>query len=285
MSRYTTKNVLFLLFTLLVAGLLGCTENQPGEPVLLPRYISSFVLYPNDLANNDSASAHVYEGLQLLVHPKASYTLSFDKDAYIDDAPTLQLFRLGEVTDDGMVMTNHVRTLEPREENGRYIYEFFCEEQERNVWVTSLVLDGEFYKGSTRHVRFSAEGSYSDTLSLNLIVTGKVEFYEPDMDVETFAKMLLKGFRKYYTSINIDTLYIRYAHEHPSLGANYPANEPWIAGRSSPDFFVTELGGWPERKVRNALDIVLVHRIELDWVLGYSLMYGGSLQGGPGVRS
>ena len=90
------------------------------------------------------------------------------------------------------------------------------------------------------------------------------------------------NFRKYYTSIVIDTLYVRYAHEHPTLGGKYPADVPWIAGRSSGDYFVSELGGWPEAGLKNALDIVLVHRIEMEWVLGYSLMYSGNLYGGPG---
>jgi hypothetical protein len=55
-----------------------------------------------------------------------------------------------------------------------------------------------------------------------------------------------------------------------------------LAGRTTDDYFVSELGGWPEPALRNALDIVLVHRIELDWVLGYSLMYSGNLYGGKG---
>lgn len=282
MSQNGTKKIFLLLFFLLIAGFLGCSENSSGEPVVLPRYISPFALYPNDLARNDSASAYVVEGVQLPVHPKASYKLSFDKDANIKDAPTLELFRLGETLDDGKVLTRHVRTLEPREENGRYVYEFLCEEQERNVWLTTLVLDGELYKGSTKHARLEAEGAFSDTLSLNLIVSGKIDFYEPDMDIDTFAKRMLEKFRQYYTSITIDTLYVRYAHEHPTVGANYPPNEPWIAGRSSSDYFLVELGGWPERRVNDALDIILVHRIELDGVLGYSLIYGGSLQGGVG---
>ena len=287
-----TKKVFFLLFSAFLPRmapllalsfwLLACADDPSGEPVLLPQRISSFVLYPNDVAKNDSASNYVSNGLQLLVHPKVSYTLSFDKDSSIPDPPTLQLFRFGAMHGSDSVSISHVRTLEAREEDGRYVYEFFCEEQDRNVWVSSLVLDGHYYKGKTLHAKLSAEGTYSDTLSLNLIVTGKVDFYEEDMNVEKFSQQLLEGFRKYFTSITIDTLYVRYAHEHPTLGSKYPANEPWVAGRSSSDYFVTELGGWPERGLKNALDIVLVHRIELDWVLGYSLMYSGNLYGGNG---
>jgi len=282
MSQNGIKKIFLLMLSLLAAGFWGCTDEPSGEPVILPRMASPFVMYPNDLAQNDSASAHVVEGLQLLVHPNASYTFSFDKDPFIEEPPELQLFRMGVVIDDENVQISHVRTLSPRLENNRYIYEFICEEQSRNVWLTSLVLNGERYTGTTRHVRLAAEGMYSDTLTLNLVVTGKVDFYEDDMDIDKFSRMLLEGFRKYYTSVTIDTLYVRYAHEHPDVGYKYPANEPWLAGRSSEDFFVTELGDWPERALKNALDIVLVHRIEMDWVLGYSLLYGGNLQGGTG---
>lgn len=278
-----TKKVFYILWIPFLLALAGCSEEEAaGEPVLLPDRISAYALYPNDVAANDSASNHVVNGLQLLVHPKVSYTLSFDRDLSIPDLPELQLFRLGSKTEDGKVVTSHVRSLEPREENGRLVYKFVCEENDRNVWVSTLVLDGAFYKGTTLHARLTAEGPYSDTLSINLIVAGKIDFMEPDMNVGLFAKQLLENFRKYYTSIAIDTLYVRYAHEHPTLGSKYPMDQYWLAGRTTDDYFVSELGGWPEPALRKALDIVLVHRIELDWVLGYSLMYSGNLYGGQG---
>jgi hypothetical protein len=46
---------------------------------------------------------------------------------------------------------------------------------------------------------------------------------------------------------------------------------------------LTELGGWPESdSTYNALDMILVHRIESEGVLGYSPLFGGSLGGGDG---
>jgi hypothetical protein len=282
MCQIMTKKVFYILWILLLLVLAGCTEESSGEPVLLPEMVSMYALYPNDVAANDSASAHVANGLQLLVHPKGSYTLSFDRDSSISELPELQLFRLGSDLGDGRVSTSLVRTLEPREENGRLLYKFVCEESDRNIWVTTLVLDGEFYKGLTRHAKLEAEGFYSDTLSLNLIVVGKIDFLDSSVTVKSFADQMLRNFRKYYTSIVIDTLYIRYANEHPTLGDKYPADQLWLAGRTTSDFFVSELGGWPEPGLKNALDILLVHRIEMDWVLGYSLMYGGNLYGGQG---
>lgn len=282
MCQIMTKKVFYILWMPFLLAIGGCSEDPASEPALLPDRLSPYALFPNDVAANDSASAYVANGLQYLVHPKASYTLSFDKDASIKKNPTLHLFRLGSELDDGRISTGHVRALEGREENGRLVYDFVCEESERSVWISSLVLDGEIYKGTTHHVKLTADGPYSDTLSINLIVVGKIDFKEPDMNVELFAQKLLEGFRKYYTSIVIDTLYVRYAHEHPTLGSKYPADQLWLAGRTSSDYFVSDLGGWPEPGLKNALDIVLVHRIELDYVLGYSMMYSGNLYDGKG---
>ena len=148
--------------------------------------------------------------------------------------------------------------------------------------MTSLVLDGELYTGRVKNVRLEAEGSYPEHFSINLIVVGKIAFADASMTVETFADSLLKTFRRFMKGIEIDTLYVRYAHEHPTLGKNYPANEPWLAGRSSEDMFVSELGGWPEKDLKNALDLVLVHRIEMNHVLGYSYLYAGNFGSGEG---
>ena len=282
MSQNMTKKVFYILWIPFLLAIAGCFGTEEGEPELMPERVVAYALYPNDVAANDSAASYVANGMQLLVHPKVSYSLSFEKDTAFVEYPTLQLFRLGSKIDDNKVKAKFVRAIKPREEKGRLVYDFRCEENAQNVWVSTLVLDGEYYKGTTRRPILEANGPYSDTLSLNLIVTGRVDFYEDGMDVNRFAKLLLENFRKYYTSIVIDTLYVRYAHEHPTLGGKYPADVPWIAGRSSGDYFVSELGGWPEAGLKNALDIVLVHRIEMEWVLGYSLMYSGNLYGGPG---
>jgi hypothetical protein len=73
---------------------------------------------------------------------------------------------------------------------------------------------------------------------------------------------------------------VRYAHEHPTLGNRYPQNKPWVAGVNSEDFFVSELTGWPEDGLRNALSIVLVHSIGENDIMGFSRLFSGILGAG-----
>ncbi|MCF0223441.1 MAG: hypothetical protein HUK20_04165, partial [Fibrobacter sp.] len=99
--------------------------------------------------------------------------------------------------------------------------------------------------------------------------------------VDELAQEILKGFRKYYTSISVDTIFVSYAHEHPVYGGHYPSNEPWIAGRSDSDLMMQSLGGgWPGRN--NALDLVLVHYIDEVGLMGYSYVFSGNLGAGSG---
>ena len=276
------KKIFSLIFLANLVVLLGCSEVDRGEPVLQPSFMSPYVLFPNDLALSDSVAAYLTSGAVLSLHPGVSYTLSFDKDPSLDEAPILQLFRVGGALDEQMYSIRHVRSLKAVEKDGRYYYDFVCEENDRAKWVTTLALDGEFYRGNVKNVRLDAEGPYSKNFSINLIVVGKVIFPDSSMTVEAFADSMLKAFRRFFKGITIDTLYVRYAHEHPDLGKKYPANEPWLAGRSSDDLFVSELGGWPENELKKNLDLVLVHRIEADHVLGYSYLYAGNFGGGEG---
>lgn len=276
------KKIFSLIFLVNLVMLLGCSEVDPGEPVLQPSFMSPYVLFPNDPAISDSVAAYLTSGAVLSLHPGVSYTLSFDKDSSLDEAPVLQLFRVGGALDDQRYSIRHVRSLDAVEKDGRYYYDFVCEENDRARWVTTLALNGDFYMGNVKNVRLDAEGPYSKNFSINLIVVGKVVFPDSSMTVQAFADSMLKSFRKFFKGIRIDTLYVRYAHEHPDLGKKYPADEPWLAGRSSDDLFVSELGGWPEKELKKSLDLVLVHRIEADHVLGYSYLYSGNFGGGEG---
>ena len=235
---------LLIAISLLVGCLcVGCTDDESSEIVLNPGDIT-YGLYPNDAAKNDSVSAHLARGISLIVHPKATYELSFDVDpAY--DAPTMQLFRL--IFDEGgsRFRSKKVRTLEPQVKAGRYVYSFICEEN-----------------------------------AIDLIVVGNVDSELDGFTLKDLASQMQKAFRRDYSSITVDTLYVSYAHEHPTLGAKFPADEPWIAGYSSEDMMLSELGGWPGRE--NALDIVLVHSIDATQVLGYSDLFSGKLGGGKG---
>lgn len=269
-----------LFFLVSFQFFVGCSEDSERELILYPTNKDLLhKLFPNDYAKNDSAAANLAHGIKLYVHPKATYELSFDIDPNYE-APTLQLFRLFESKDQSGLQASKVRSLEPVIDHGRYVYSFICEENVSTLWATSLVLDETYYPGRVSNIRFTGDGAYSDHFSINMILVGNIEQEIEDFTIDELASSLLKEFRKHYTTVTIDTLYINRAEKHPTLGSKYPANEPWLAGYSSKDFFVSELGGWPG--IENALDIVLVHYINNDGVLGYSNLFSGNLGKGAG---
>ena len=234
----------FFLLSFFTVCLVACGTVEPPETDerFVPDGYLKFTLNPNDNVPGDSIDANFAHGVRIFVHPKAHYELSFDKDVYAQEKPQLRLFR---VYWDDRVKKNFpswVRTVDPVEENGRYVYDFVCGESDRSVWVTSLNDGEDFYKGKTKNVRLKAYGSYSDHFSVNLIVAGKIK--DLDVSYDSLARMLQHGFDRFYTSVKVDTVYVRYANEHPILGKRYSKSEPWIAGRTSDNQMMTELGGF-----------------------------------------
>lgn len=280
MSLSEYKKIGFGLLAMLLAACTDSVNVADTENTVFPDNPYYFSYAPNDMAANDSISANLTHGVKLSVHPNASYELSFKKDPLVSGVPELQLFHLYLNSDSTAYYGKKIRSLQPKEIDGRFVYTFICEEKDNAEWATSLSIDGAFYKGRTDSVRWIGSGAYSDHFSLNLVVVGKHTLTSDSVGVEELAEKTLQAFRKYYTSVHIDTIYIRYADQHPTLGSKYPANEPWLAGRSSSDMFLYELGGWPEEHVKEALDIVYVYRIERELTIGYASLFSGNLGGG-----
>lgn len=275
------KNFVGLICLLIAAFLCSCTFGpEDEETLLLPDNGLRFRAFPNDMAKNDSISANLAHGITMIVHPRASYELSFDIDPTISKAPTLQLFKTFPTPDRpgyySLVKLNNVKA---SVDSGRYVYRFSCEGNSKALWAATLEQNDTYYLGSTKNVRLTGEGSYSDHMSLNLVVVGDVESYLT-FSVDELASDLLAAFRKNYKTITIDTIHVRYANEHPTLGHKFPLSEPWIAGWSSDDILVSELGGWPG--IENALDMVFVHSIIDEGVLGYANLFSGNMGSGDG---
>ena len=75
---------LCLLFVSMANLFTACsTVDADGETTLPPdpNRIIVHKLFPNDMARNDSAAANLARGIKLVVHPKASYKLSFEIDS------------------------------------------------------------------------------------------------------------------------------------------------------------------------------------------------------------
>lgn len=285
------KKLFFVLFTVTLSsflggcGMFGSSSSEDAE--VDPLSGLPFSAYPNDAAENDSANAYLATGLMLTVHPGASYTISFNADSNYD-SPKLQLYRLKFPTDSTYTY-RQIRNISAKEVDGKWVYTFDCSEDDRAYWATTLLgEDGSYYKGKVSGFSFKGVGAYDSHLSLNLIVVGSYGGTSDSVSLDSLSKMILEGFRSALSGggIIVDTLYLHHASERTDLATSYPDNKQWQAGKSSDDMFLTELGGWPdslgEKGIYYALDLILVHRIESAGVLGYSILFGGSLGGGTG---
>ena len=286
------KNLSFLAFLGLavVFGLSGCgilgSESSESDSALKP-LDATFSIYANDPAPNDSLKTHLSTGVLMRVYPGGEYTLSFDADAD-HDAPKLLLYRLTSQDLETFTIGSQTKNLTATDSAGRWVYHFDCGESSMAYWGTVLVEDGEYYTGSLNNLRFEGVGTNSLHLKLNLIVVGSYGGTSDDVSLDSLSRLMLAHFRSAFSAggIVVDTLYVHRASERTDLSTAYPDNEPWLAGKYSDDFFVTEVGGWPnseaEPDIYNALDLVLVHRIEKTGVLGYSALFSGNLGGGLG---
>lgn len=274
---------LFIFFTFFCFSFFfsACSEDSDPERTVYPLEKELYAMFPNDPGLGDSIDANLSTGVMMIVHPGGLYTLSFGVDSAFE-APKMQLFRFYEHRGgDGYGMSK-METLKPEVSGGRYVFNFVCEENEKSIWGLTLVQDDDYYRGKTKDVKFEGSGKYSNHLSLNLIPVGLIDPIEGVDGMDSLAKMLLQAFRKAYTSFVIDTIYVNYASKHPILGSKYPSDVHWHAGATSEDMTLAELGGWPVKGVNEALDIVLVHRINELNVLGYAALFASNLRGGEG---
>lgn len=280
MKHFCRKKIFFVVAFAIFFVACNTIEAPEPDDDFLPDGNLQFTLIPNDNVVGDSVDANLAHGVKIPVHPNAHYELSFDVDESVSKAPQLRLFRVYWNDRVKSYAASWVRTIKPSVSNGRYVFRFVCEESDRAIWITSLNDGSNYYEGKTRNVRLAGSGEYSNHFSVNLIVAGQIK--DLDVTFDRLAAMLREKFEEFYTSVKIDTVYVRYANTHPNVGKRYPNTEPWIAGRSSEDLMLTELGGWPETEVYNALDIVLVHRFKQEGLLGLSDMFGANLGGGDG---
>ena len=267
--------------------LTACSElvDADSERILPPdpERVVVHKIFPNDMAKNDSVAVNLARGIMLVVHPKASYQLSFEVDS-TQPVPELQLFRTFPIEGEtNRVGYTKVRTLSPQVVGNRYVYSFVCQENKMSIWFTTLGVDGNYYEGKVKNIHFTGTGIYNDHFSINLIAVGSLRKTEDGMGIDQLSRKMLDVFREKFYGVTIDTIYVRYAHEHPTLGSKYPQDKPWVAGASSKDYFVSELAGWPEDGLRNALSIILVHGINEDDIMGFSHLFPGILGAGKEV--
>lgn len=278
------KKFLLLCSLILVIMLyVGCSSDSSSSSdnfILYPIYEPQFEMYPNDAAQNDSAAANLAKGVYLDVTPGGMFKLSFEVESS-KDVPELQLFRVTKR--DGKVYPRMVRQLEAKKDGNRLVYEFDCKEPFKTTWVTTLRTGERFYTGKIRNVKYEGEGPFAQSISLNFVVAGEYSGTADSLSVEELAQKFKTSLEASYR-FKIDSLYISYADMHPIVGKKYPRNRPFVvpysAAQTEEEMYALgypDLAVWENSKKSKALDIVLVHRIASEQVLGYSYVFGGSV--------
>lgn len=275
----------FGVFIILLLGsscslLTDSTDNDIPIPL---SEATAFQLYPNDSAANDSAAKWLSQGVLLRVHPQALYTLVFDTVAHTRP-PKMYLYRMVDSQKKGYWNPVKMKQVLAQQVGERWQYDFECQETEATRWSVVLADGSDYWNGPVRGLNLSGQGEFNEHFSVNLIVAGHFGGFSDAVSIDSAAKMLLAGFRTQLagSGIIVDTVTVRLASAHPTLGAAYPDNRQIQGSYSDQGLSTDVLGGWPEAALYGSLDIVLIRQFVWDGVLGLSTLFGGSLGGGPG---
>lgn len=274
-SQKSTKKILKEFAVAILWGmtllLAACAEDVSDETEWVEPVSTKIVmLYPNDKAVSDSVDGYLSKGVVFPVHPSAKYVLSFDWDGASAELPQLQIYRIQNES-----FLRGVRNLEPQLRNGRLYYEFTCDESTPTRWVTALAVGNRLFTGSTKNVHLEAEGAYSDHVTMSLVLTGRLNLFRDSIDVDEFAARLLEEFRRTYTSVVIDTLFVRYAEDHPTAGREFPANNFWIENVFA-ETSIGKLGDWPGFASQSVVTLALIHGYSEEGMLGLSEQFGAT---------
>ena len=118
---------------------------------------------------------------------------------------------------------------------------------------------GNFLDYSFYNVSLVGVGDYSDHLSLNLIVAGAFDSTADGKSVDSLARAIGQSIHNYF-DIQVDTVYISYAYEHPSVGYMFTKDSVMYVGSSRIIDSLSE--PWGESGKDGAFDIVLVDYID-----------------------
>lgn len=241
-------------------GLNACTEYGVENHDEDQSFKGYFILYPNAHQLSDSLDERITrEGVRTRLSPGGHYSL-FAKIDSIDVEPVL--------------FVDSIKCCEGgcsgKHEGDDFRFDFSCMLNEPSYAILSLKdQNHNNLKATISRVLLDGEGVYSDHLSLNFIVAGAFDSTADGESIDSLAKGIAQYIQDIY-NIQIDTSYISYAYEHPSVGYMFSKN---------PTLFVDSLyvvnslrEPWGDLEKDNAFDIVLVDRVD-STVVGYAYNY------------
>jgi hypothetical protein len=241
------KNAYLILVSLLYWA---CSESGVDAEERNPSGKGYFFLAPNVHQLSDSIDDRIgKEGVRTRLSPGGKYTLVAFNDS-LDVEPVLFVDSI-KCCEGGC--SGH-------REGNRLLFYFSCELSEPAYAILQLKdACGNFLEYSFYDVSLVGEGDYSDHLSLNLIIAGAFDSTSDGKTVDSLARAIGQSVHHYF-DIQVDTVYISYAYEHPSVGYLFTKDSVMYVGSS---LIVNSLSEpWGESGKDGAFDIVLVDYID-----------------------
>lgn len=273
--------ILFLSF-----WLASCSDSlTPEERYALPGFAQGvFSTFPNDGAANDSLRVKIASGMLLLTQPGGEYELTVVMN---DSAshPDLRAWRIIHADEGNFWVGDYHTDIEPVLDQDTLRYFFTMPSGgEKDLAVYLASGDGRLDNpAAAKYVRLTGAGSYGTELSLNLILTGKLDRFSSPDSQEALAGAFLNEFKEVYEEsvggITIGSVKILHAEENPLVGGDFP-----LSLAVSHDFYqddrLDDLSSWNDPVTDKSLDFVIIDMFEQDGILGMSPVYGNSLTTG-----
>lgn len=225
--------------------------------------------YPNDKANNDSASHRLADGgVFLNILQGGSYSVRFQKGSDTI-APELSLYHYSTYT----------TTIQAQDSIDYWYFPIDAENLKSSDFYKTRLhnKDCSFYKEPTKGFLFEGSGKYSSHFNINLIVIGKYMGTSDKASETTLAETIKARMNEALNNggVFVDKIAVLHAHEHELHGQMFPEDSAYVLpyGRVFANYSLLEKWNGHE----NALNLMLGYYIDRPNILGFAPRFGGHL--------
>lgn len=251
------------------------TEYDPEEDV------NVFRIHPFRPNLPESIEYGVLDVVALELVP-GEVRLSFEMDSEIE--PPVIVFYDGN----DLQKVKMIAPVKGKRDGNLYVYEF--DGPDIPMFVAMVLFDGnkKMIKGSLKNFKMEEyNGKNTSKLSLNYVMVGKYTETSDGVSLDSLCKMATERFRNIY-KLDIDTVYMSKASEHPVYGNDYPDDEFYVSELDEDDvdlaFFPNMVASWESSAKDKALDVFIVDGMMNEDFVAISPSFGMSTgKGGLGV--
>lgn len=178
--------------------------------------------------------------------------------------------------------------IEGKRKGNLYEYEFDYSDISSLVLVALFNENKKLISENLSNFKFEEyNGKNTSSISLNYVMVGKYTETSDGVSLDSLCKMATESFKKIY-NLNIDTVYMSKASEHPIYGKDYPDDELYVSEEDEDDvdlsFFPNMVASWGSPDKDKALDVFIVDGMADVEYVAQSPSFGMSTgEGGLGV--